>query len=187
MKSKVSKKDAAAKVLKTTVVLPDIRSSHNIGSIFRTCDAVGVSDVVLAGYSPRPLDKFNRPQKEIAKTALGAEKDIAWIYEESPEKALKNLKKQGYLIIGVEQDERSISYKEFFKNLKGGKIGFGLDAGRGSSSELRISIVFGNEVEGMSKAQLKLCDYVIDIPMKGNKESLNVSVSAGIILYELIS
>ena len=166
------------------VVLPDIRSSHNIGSIFRTSDAVGISRIVLSGYSPRPLDKFNRPQKEIAKTALGAEKDIPWIYEESSAKALKDLKKQGFVIVGVEQTLKSINYKEFFKNffLKNKKS----TKDKTSKENLKFAIVFGNEVEGISKDLLKLCEYVVDIPMKGNKESLNVSVSAGIILYELI-
>ena len=165
------------------VVLPDIRSSHNIGSIFRTSDAVGITRIVLAGYSPRPLDKFNRPQKEIAKTALGAEKDIPWIYEESTVKALKDLKKQGFTVVGVEQTPKSINYKEFFKNTLNNKK----KSSKQKQEEIqKIAIVFGNEVEGISNDLLKLCEYVVDIPMKGNKESLNVSVSAGIILYELI-
>ncbi len=151
------------------VVLPDIRSSYNIGSIFRTADATGVLRIVLSGYSPCPLDKFNRPQKEIAKTALGAEKDIPWIYEEKSAKALRDLKKQGFCIVGVEQDKRSVDYKKFFKKYPD-----------------KIAVVFGNEVDGISKELLKLCDEVVDIPMKGNKESLNVSVSAGIILYSLL-
>lgn len=162
-----------------TVVLPDIRSSYNIGSIFRTCDAVGLNNIVLAGYSPRPVDKFNRPQKEIAKTALGAEKDISWIYVESPQKALRDLKKKGFRIIAVEQTEKSINYKVFFKDLfKNNK--------KQKESELKLAVVFGTEVTGISKSLLKLCDDFIDIPMRGNKESLNVSVSAGIILYELV-
>lgn len=178
-----------ARNIEVQVVLPDIRSSYNIGSIFRTCDAVGVSGIILAGYSPRPLDNFNRPQKEIAKTALGAEKDIPWVYEESPKKVIKDLKKQGFIVIAVEQSERSINYKDFFKNLfkniKGGTKNK-LKSNSKSEEKLKVAIIFGTEVTGISKELLKMCDYIIDIPMKGNKESLNVSVSAGIILYELV-
>ena len=174
------------KNIEVQVVLPDIRSSYNIGSIFRTCDAVGVSGVVLAGYSPRPIDKFNRPQKEIAKTALGAERDVLWIYEESPRKAIRDLKKRGFLVVAVEQSDRSINYKEFFKNyFKNNKKS--AKTVRGTKNEnVKLAIVFGTEITGIPKDLLKLCDHVVDIPMKGNKESLNVSVSAGIILYELI-
>ncbi|MCF7865769.1 MAG: TrmH family RNA methyltransferase [Candidatus Pacebacteria bacterium] len=174
--------------MKVVVVLPDIRSSYNVGSIFRTCDAVGVSEIVLAGYSPRPVDKFNRPQKEIAKTALGAEKDVPWVYKDSSLKALRDLKNEGFRIIAVEQTERSIDYKVFFKDLfkrnknkKGKKT-----KSNNLMQEIKLAIVFGTEVTGIPKGLLKLCDDCIDIPMKGNKESLNVSVSAGIILYELI-
>ncbi|MDQ5912273.1 MAG: hypothetical protein QG568_488 [Patescibacteria group bacterium] len=151
------------------VVLPDIRSSYNIGSIFRTSDATGVSKIYICGYSPCPTDNFNRPQKEIAKTALGAEKRIPWEYKMDVQRVIKNLKEEGFLVVAVEQDERSITYKKFFKK-------------RGN----KIAIVFGNEVEGLSKKIIALCDAVVDIPMLGEKESLNVSVSAGIILYELI-
>lgn len=159
-----------------TVVLPDIRSSHNVGSIFRTSDAVGVSNIVLAGHSPCPTDRFNRPQKEIAKTALGAEKTIPWVYEALPKKALRDLKKKGYKILGVEQTKRSINYKDFFKKIRKQK----------REDYKNIAILFGNEVEGISKELLKICDDVVDIPMRGDKESLNVAVSAGIILYELV-
>lgn len=151
------------------VVLPDIRSSYNIGSIFRTSDATGISKIYICGYSPCPTDKFNRPQKEIAKTALGAEKRIPWEYKKDVQRVIKNLKEEGFVVVAVEQDERSITYKKFFKN-----------------REDKIAIVFGNEVEGLSKKIIALCDAVVDIPMLGEKESLNVSVSAGIVLYELI-
>lgn len=169
------------KDMEIVVVLPDIRSAYNIGSIFRTCDAVGVPNIILAGYSPCPLDKFNRPQKEIAKTALGAEKDISWKYVESPNKVLRDLKKKDFEIIAVEQTERSINYKKFFKDF------FEKSSNKDNKlKKTKLAIIFGTEVTGISKELLKLCDSVVDIPMKGNKESLNVSVSAGIILYELI-
>lgn len=155
------------------VVLPDIRSSYNIGSIFRTSDATGVSKIYMCGYSPCPTDKFNRPQKEIAKTALGAEKRIPWEYKKDVQQIIKNLKEEGFLVVAVEQDERSITYKKFFKKNMGKKV-------------TKMAIIFGNEVEGISKKIIALCDAVVDIPMLGEKESLNVSVSAGIVLYELI-
>lgn len=162
-----------------TVVLPDIRSAHNIGSIFRTSDAVGVSSIILCGHSPCPVDKFDRPQKEIAKTALGAEKDIPWVYINNTKKAISYLKKENYKIIAVEQNVRSVNYKSFFKEIS--------KSIKSLKENIKIAIIFGNEVDGVDLKILELCDHVIDIPMKGNKESLNVAVSAGIILYEAMS
>ncbi len=152
------------------VVLPDIRSSHNVGSIFRTSDGAGVSRIVLAGYTPCPTDKFGRQQKEISKTALGAEKSVPWTYEKSPKKALQNLKKEGFFIIAIEQSDRSVDYRK-------ARI----------SSKRKIAFVFGNEVEGLTKELLNLCDLVAHIPMKGMKESLNVSVAAGAALFRMIA
>lgn len=165
------------------VILPDIRSSYNIGSIFRTADATGVSKIYICGYSPCPTDKFNRPQKEIAKTALGAEKRILWEYKKDVRGLIKKLKEEGFVVVAVEQDERSITYKKLFKQ-KGFK-NKNRD-GKSETSENKLAIVFGNEVEGLPKKIIDMCDEVVDIPMLGEKESLNVSVSAGIILYELI-
>lgn len=182
MKSKKLKKETDEEIVhsrakhEVVVVLPDIRSSYNIGSIFRTSDATGVSKIYLCGYSPCPADKFDRPQKEIAKTALGAEKTIPWEYRKDIKKVIKDLKKDGFTIVAIEQDERSISYKEFFKKSGGKKV----------AKVAKVAIIFGNEVEGLSKKIIASCDAVVDIPMLGEKESLNVSVSAGIVLYELI-
>lgn len=144
-----------------------------MGSIFRTSDAAGVSRIFLSGHTPCPLDQFNRPQKEIAKTALGAEKTIFWEYDSDPKATLKALKKEDFMLIAVEQDERSISYKDFLKKFQKTL----------KRRDQKIAFVFGNEVEGLDKKLVNLCDHVIDIPMKGEKESLNVSVAAGIILY----
>lgn len=148
------------------VVLPDIRSSYNIGSIFRTSDGAGVSKVFLSGYSPKPIDKFGRPDGQIAKTALGAEKTIPWEYFKTHTALFKKLKKEGYKIIAVEQDIKSIDYKKI-KNLYCKKMAF----------------VFGNEVDGLSKTIIKHADCIVEIPMLGTKESLNVSVTAGVILF----
>lgn len=177
---------------KNIVVLPDIRSAYNIGSIFRTCDAVGIDEIVLSGCTPRPLDKFNRVQKEIAKTALGAEKNIPWVYEENSKKAVQKLKKQGFYIIGVECKDAVlknkikvpvVDYKRIDIVATKGVVGESANKNKGAHS---VAFVFGNEVDGIAKDIMSLCDVIADIKMKGNKESLNVSVSAGIVLYGIL-
>lgn len=146
------------------VFLHNIRSAHNVGSIFRTADAAGVSKIYLSGYTPVPTDRFGRAQKEIAKTALGAEKYIPWEYAKKPHVLLKNLRTAGFQIVGVEQDKKSRDYRTL----------------RTTKSTL---FVFGNEVRGLSKALRDECDVLIEIPMHGTKESLNVAVAAGIVLF----
>lgn len=148
-----------------SLILHDIRSAHNVGAIFRTADAIGVSKIYLTGYTPAPLDRFGRVQKDIAKTALGAEKTVSWERGEI-EEMITILKKKGVSIIAVEQDKNAIDYKNF-------------------TSPPKIALVLGNEVEGLGRSVLPECDAVIEIPMRGKKESLNVSVAAGIILYRL--
>lgn len=149
-----------------SIILHDVRSSHNVGSIFRTSDAIGVSNVYLTGYTPLPVDKFGRVNKEIAKVALGAEQTIEWTHEESVLSAIKKLKAEKYLVVAVEQDERSIDYKDFVLDRK-------------------TAFIFGNEVEGLSKEIISMCDGAVSIPMKGKKESLNVSVAFGIALARI--
>ena len=146
------------------VLLHNIRSAHNVGSFFRTSDAAGVSKIFLSGYTPRPVDRFGREQKEIAKTALGANAWIPWEYAKDPKVFIKKVHEAGWQIVGVEQDKRSIDYRD----LKLTKPTF---------------FIFGNEVLGMSPAMRNACDILVEIPMHGKKESLNVSVSAGIILF----
>jgi 23S rRNA (guanosine2251-2'-O)-methyltransferase len=161
--------------MKIIVILNNIRSSENVGSIFRTCDAAGVKKIVLCGYTPAPLDRFGRENKGLAKVSLGAEKFVAYEKFESLKSAGKKLKKQRFKIIGIEQDKKAINYKKIkeFLNLK--------------SRVSNLALIFGNEVEGLSKEDLKLCDIIAEIPMLGRKESLNVSVSVGIVLFELLS
>jgi tRNA G18 (ribose-2'-O)-methylase SpoU len=151
-------------MLEMAVLLHNVRSTHNVGSIFRTADAAGVSRVFLTGYTPLPVDRFGRPQKDIAKTALGAETYVPWESAKSPGALLKRLKKEGWQIVGVEQDERAIEYSEF-------------------KPAEKTLFIFGNEVRGISKALRDICDVIVEIPMRGKKESLNVSVTAGIILF----
>ncbi len=149
------------------VWLHNVRSAHNVGSVFRTSDAAGVSRVFLSGYTPQPQDRFGRAQKDIAKTALGAETYIPWEYGKTPAVLLKRLKKEGWHIVAVEQDSSSVEYRSFMPKPK-------------------TVFLFGNEVRGISSALLRACDSVVEIPMHGKKESLNVSVTVGIILFEAI-
>ncbi|MDB5237983.1 MAG: tRNA/rRNA methyltransferase SpoU [Candidatus Kaiserbacteria bacterium] len=146
------------------VLLHNIRSAHNVGSIFRTADAAGVARIYLSGYTPIPVDRFGRPQKDIAKTALGAEHSVAWEYQATPAGLIKRLKDAGWTVVGVEQDERAQDYRTFA--VKGPTL-----------------FVLGNEVKGISKSLRDQCDVLLEIPMHGTKESLNVSVAAGIILF----
>jgi tRNA G18 (ribose-2'-O)-methylase SpoU len=149
------------------VLLHDIRSTHNVGSIFRTADTLGVNKIYISGYTPTPLDKFDRPRKDIAKVALGAEKTISWEYVEDPKKLLKKLSRNDFQIIGVEQSENSIDYKKV-------KV------------ENKALFIVGNEVSGMENDILKLCDIVAEIPQRGEKESLNVSVAFGVAMFRML-
>lgn len=146
------------------MLLHNIRSTHNVGSIFRTADAAGVSRIFLSGYTPTPLDRFGRVRKDIAKTALGAEKYVPWEHSVSSARLIAKLKKEGWDIVGVEQDTRARDYRSF-------------------KTKEKTLFVFGNEVKGLSKEVRKKCDGLIEIPMRGKKESLNVSVAAGIVLF----
>ncbi|HEY4480070.1 MAG TPA: TrmH family RNA methyltransferase [Candidatus Paceibacterota bacterium] len=151
----------------TIIILNNIRSSENVGSIFRTCDAAGVSKIILCGYTPAPVDRFGRENKGLTKASLGAEKFLEWEREESLKVASEKLKEEGFKIVGVEQDKDAITYTKI----------------RGREKLYNLAFVFGNETEGLSKKDLKLCDLVAEIPMRGKKESLNVAVAAGIILF----
>lgn len=146
------------------VVLDNLRSAYNVGSIFRTCDAAGIDKILLIGTTPSPIDRFGRPVREIEKTSLGAVQTVPWEYLSTAEEACAFLMKEQVDIIAVEQDARSIPYK---KHTPGEACAY----------------VFGNEVDGVSDIFLQSADEVIEIPMKGAKESLNVAVSVGIILF----
>jgi 23S rRNA (guanosine2251-2'-O)-methyltransferase len=153
----------------TILILNDIRSIINVGAIFRTADAVGVNQIILSGVSPAPIDRFGRVRGDFAKASLGSEHSVAWEQVENITKTIKDLKKQGYIIIAIEQAKNSIHFKKY--SLKKGQ---------------KIVIVPGNEVDGVPKAILKLADVILELPMRGMKESLNVSVATGIILYHLL-
>ena len=144
------------------VVLDNIRSCNNIGSFFRTSDALLVEKIYLCGITATP------PNKEIHKTALDAEKSVKWIYFEKTEDAVHELKSQGFKVYAVEQVENSILLHEF-----------------NPKKEQKIAVIFGNEVKGVQQKVVNLCDGSIEIPQFGTKHSFNVSVSAGIVLWDL--
>lgn len=149
-----------------TVVLVNIRSAHNVGAIFRTADGAGVKRIVLVGYTPWPVDRFGRTNKEIAKTALGAEKVITWTTASDLCKAAQMLREEGCAVIGLEQDACARDYRTYRVNQLS-------------------ALVLGNEVTGLSLIERAHCDALIEIPMRGTKESLNVSVACGIALFRL--
>lgn len=152
------------------IVLDNIRSLFNVGTVFRTADAVGAEKIYLCGITPEPIDRFGRIRPQLAKVSLGAEKTMPWEYSLSCIKVLNDLKKKGYKIFAVEQDKKSIPY--FRLKLK-------------KSDLEKVVLVFGNEVDGVSRNVLKKSDKILEIPMLGKKESLNVSVSFGIVVFGL--
>jgi 23S rRNA (guanosine2251-2'-O)-methyltransferase len=152
--------------MRICLILHNIRSIHNVGSIFRTADAMGVKKIFLTGYTPSPLDFFGQPRKDFQKTALGSDKSVEWIQNKNINKPIVQLKKGGYRIIALEQSKKSINLKKFRAN---------------KSSVL----ILGNEVRGLPKNIINKSDVVLEIQMLGRKESLNVSVAAGIALFVL--
>ena len=159
-----------AEELRTIVVLDNIRSVFNVGSIFRTADALGIKCLILGGTTPTPVDRFGRARPDIAKVALGAENSVSWIYEKNILPELKMLKREGYKVITIEQSSKSIDYKKI-------KL----------SKKDKVVFVIGAEVDGVNKNLLKIADIVAEIPMLGKKESLNVSVAFGVALYRILN
>lgn len=146
------------------VVLDNIRSCNNIGSVFRTSDALLIESIYLCGYTATP------PNKEIHKTALDAENSVDWKYMKETTDAVLQLQEEGYTIYAIEQVEKSIMLPDF-KPEEGSKL----------------ALVFGNEVKGVQQKVVDLCDGAIEIPQYGTKHSFNISVSAGIVLWDLFS
>lgn len=149
------------------ILLHDIRSTHNVGAILRTADATGVSKVYFSGFTPAPIDRFGRARQDIAKASLGAEKTVPWEVVADPVLLIQKLKKEQVKIIALEQDTRSIDYTKVSKTGD-------------------VLVILGREVEGVGGEILDMCDEIVEIPMRGEKESLNVSVAAGILLYKII-
>ncbi len=144
-------------------VLENVRSAHNVGSVFRTADAFLLEAVYIIGYTAVP------PHKEIKKTALGAEDTVFWKYFKTTAEAIEDLKQNGYAVYAVEQVTNSLSLEntEFY-------------------SDEKIAVIFGNEVTGVEESTLPLCRGCIEIPQLGMKHSLNISVAAGVVLWEII-
>jgi len=152
---------------KVILILDNIRSMENVGSIFRTADAAGVSRIILCGITPKP------PRKEIDKAALGAVDFVEWEYADSPKSKVESLKSEGVKIIALEQDKRSINIQD-------------LPSAFSLPHLAKLALVVGNEVEGVNPVILDLADQIIEIPMHGQKNSLNVAVATGIALFQLI-
>ncbi len=152
----------------SAVILHNIRSAQNVGSILRTAEAAGVGEVVFTGYTPFPIDRFGRERKDIGKVALGAEKSIKLRQEEDIFKAFLFYEKNGTETVAVEQHKSAVDY-------------------RTSSQSGRVAFVFGNEVGGLPEAVISACSRAVEIPLYGKKESLNVSVAVGIVLFHELS
>ncbi len=157
-------------VCNITVILHNIRSLHNVGSIFRTADGAGISKLYLCGITPTPLDRFGKMRPELAKVALGAERNVPWEYSVSTARLVKKLRGEGYRVYALEQAENSIAY----------------DSPKVSRGAQKIALILGDEVRGIPSSILKVSDAILEIPMRGKKESLNVSVAFGIAAYALM-
>lgn len=148
-------------------ILYNIRSIQNVGSMFRTADAVGVSKIYLCGITPTPVDRLGKPRSDFVKVSLGAENTVAWEYIARVGPLIKRLQREGVRIVTLEQSKQArdiFSYKS-----------------RGDTA-----LIVGNEVEGVPASVLKLCDDILEIPMRGKKESLNVSVAFGVAAYAIL-
>ncbi len=144
------------------IVLDNVRSLNNVGSVFRTADAFLIEEIMLCGVTGTP------PNKEIEKTALGATHTVKWVHYATTQQAVEVLKQKGYKIFAVEQAKTKIWLHEF------------------KSTNEKLALVFGNEVYGVEQDIINNCDAVIEIPQLGTKHSLNISVSVGIVLWELV-
>ncbi len=152
------------------VILDNIRSVHNVGSIFRTADAVGADKIYVCGITPTPVDRFGTLLPDFAKTALGAEKSIAWKKYFTTWRLIEDLKREGFFIVGIEQSPQA---KDLFAYVP-------------PVSQEKLILIIGNEVRGLSPSLLKRVDVVLEIPMVGAKESLNVAVAFGVAAYSLV-
>jgi tRNA G18 (ribose-2'-O)-methylase SpoU len=149
------------------VVMDNIRSMHNVGSVFRTADGFLIDGICLCGFTPQP------PHRDIHKTALGATETVDWLFYEQTIEAVTALKERGYKVYAIEQTEGSISLEQFKEQYPNVKDEF-------------LAFVFGNEVDGVSEEVIAACDGVIEIPQWGMKHSLNISVAAAIVLWEFV-
>lgn len=150
-------------------ILQNIRSLHNVGSIFRTSDGAGVEKIYLCGITPTPVDKFGQKKAMLTKVSLGAEDSVPWEYVSRIGNLIARLKKQGYKIYALEQSPNSVRYTS------------------AKPKTQKLALIVGNEVEGIPNSILKKVDKILEIPMKGKKESLNVSIAFGIVAFYLLT
>tara|TARA_B110000003_G_scaffold274832_1_gene315807 strand:+ start:2215 stop:2742 length:528 start_codon:yes stop_codon:yes gene_type:complete len=151
----------SAKKTPITIVLDNVRSALNVGSVFRTSDAFLIENIILCGITAQP------PNKDIRKAALGATDSVNWSFEKNTIDAVSKLKEDGYHIMGIEQADKSSKLNDFTLHNK------------------PIAIIMGNEVKGVSQEVIDICDEVMEIPQFGTKHSLNISVTTGIVIWEL--
>ncbi len=167
------------------VILHNIRSLHNVGSIFRTADAVGATKIFLCGITPAPKDRFGKPRPQLAKVSLGAEENISWEKIGNAHRLIKKLRREGYKILAIEQDKKSIPYHKTKRTHRRAPL---------------IALLVGSEVKGLPSSLLKETDRILEIPMRGamvwqarhprhahqGKESLNVAVAFGVVAFHLL-
>ena len=150
--------------LPVVIVLDSVRSLHNVGSAFRTADGFAVEAIYLCGITAQP------PHREIEKTALGATQSITWKYFEESKQAVEQLKKDGYTLVAIEQAENSLSLLDFEP-----------------ANQVKYAFVFGNEVNGVSDEVMQMADLCLEIPQFGTKQSFNIVISTGIVLWDFFS
>ncbi|KKQ01474.1 MAG: tRNA/rRNA methyltransferase (SpoU) [Parcubacteria group bacterium GW2011_GWB1_36_5] len=156
-----------ARDLKNILIMHNIRSVQNVGAMFRTADAAGINKIYLTGYTPTPLDRFGRIRKDLAKSALGAQNFVSWEQRKNIFLLLFKLKSEKFLIVGIEQAKNSVDYKKV-------------------KLQHKNAFIVGAEVTGIPKNILEKCDLIAEIPMRGKKESLNVSVACGVALFTVL-
>ena len=150
-------------------ILDNLRSVYNVGSIFRTANAVGIEKIYLCGTTPTPVDTKGERRKDFAKVALGAEESVLWEYRPETRSAIEELKREGFYMLALEQEENSVDYKE-------------IDI----SKKENVAFIIGHEVDGITKDVLELADQTVEIPMVGTKESLNVTIAFGVAAYRIL-
>ena len=156
--------------MKNILILDNIRSVMNVGSMFRTANALGIEKIYLCGITPGPVDRFKRPRKDFDKVALGADKTILWEHVDETVTLVKKLRSEGVYVVAVEQDSRALDYKDV--EVQGKEA---------------VAILMGPEVEGVSKEVLDEVSVIAEIPMQGSKESLNVGVAFGVAAYRILN
>ncbi len=157
--------------MSNVVVLDNVRSDHNVGSIFRTAEAAGFQAIYLCGITPGPKDRFSRENKKLTKVSLGAQDTLEWTHAASTARLLDRLRRQGYFIVALEQHPKAQSFRQLPSLVREHKN--------------HIALVLGTETTGLALSVIKRADLIVEIPMLGQKESLNVSVAFGIVAFAL--